>query len=276
MMEQTIIEKLGETRSYIQQRTKVIPKVGIILGSGLGSVIEHSAEDAVFHFNELPHFPSTTVHGHNGELVIGDYAGKGVAIMQGRVHYYEGYSMQEVTYPIRLMKWLGVEYVIITAAVGGMNPKYKKGDVVLIKDHINLMGENPLRVVHHSWFGERFPDCTEIYQKELRKIGVAAAKKHKIRAYEGVYTALSGPSYETPAEIKAFRKLGGDVAGMSVVPEAVAANQMGIKVLGITYVANMSPGVGKSPLSHAEVVDTGKKTADKLGKIIGRVIEAVK
>jgi purine-nucleoside phosphorylase len=275
-METNVIQLLGETRSYIQQRTKVIPKVGIILGSGLGTVIESSEEDAVFHFNELPHFPSTTVHGHNGELIIGDYSGKGVAIMQGRVHFYEGYDMEHVTYPVRLMKWLGIEYLIITAATGGVNPLYKKGDIVLLKDHINLMGENPLRGQHHSWFGERFPDCTEVYSKELRKIGLSSAKKNKIRACEGVYMALSGPSYETPAEIKAFRKLGADVVGMSVVPEAVAANQMGIKVLGVAYVANLSPGVGKKILSHNDVVETGKLTASKLGKIIAGVIEAIK
>lgn len=274
-MEPNVIQLLGETRSYIQQRTKVVPKVGIILGSGLGTVIESSEEDAVFHFNELPHFPQATVQGHNGQLIIGDYSGKGVAIMQGRVHFYEGYSMEQVTYPVRLLKWLGAEYLIITAATGGINPKYRKGDIVFLKDHINLMGENPLRGPHNSWYGERFPDCSEVYSKALRKLGLAAARKNRVTAREGVYAALSGPSYETPAEIRAFGKLGADVAGMSVVPEAIAGSQMGMKVLGIAYVANLAPSAGRKALSHKDVVETGRQTASKLGKIIAGVIRNI-
>ena len=275
-MEQSIISKLAETRNYIRLRTQITPKIGIILGSGLGNVMESSKEDSVFHFNELPHFSPSTVHGHNGELILGDYLGKGIAIMQGRVHYYEGYPMEQVMYPVRLMRWLGIEYLIITAATGSLNPIYKKGDLIILKDQINLMNENPLRGTHYPEFGERFPDSSELYSKELRKIGAAAAKKIKISAREGVYLAVSGPSYETPAELKAFRKLGGDVVGMSVVPETIAASQMGIKVMGIAYISNLAVPGRKQPLMHSDVVETGKKTGQKLGKLIAEIIERIK
>ncbi|MFH1368714.1 MAG: purine-nucleoside phosphorylase [Elusimicrobiota bacterium] len=274
-MDQSITSKLSQTRNYIRLRTHIEPKIGIILGSGLGSVIESSKEDFVFHFNELPHFAPSTVHGHNGELIIGGYSGKGIAIMQGRVHYYEGYAMEQIMYPVRLLKWLGIEYLIITAATGGLNPAYKKGDIVAVKDHINLMGDNPLRGVHTPEFGERFPDLSGVYSKDLRKTAAAAARKAKVKMKEGVYLAVSGPSYETPSEIKAFRRLGGDVVGMSVIPEAIAARQMGVKVLGLAYVSNVAVPARIKPLSHMDVVEAGKKTGQKLGKLIAEIINRI-
>ncbi len=236
-METNIILKLKETENYVRGRTAILPEVGIILGSGLGGLAESSVEDAVFNYNELPNFVSSTVAGHAGRLILGSLSNRPVAVMQGRFHYYEGYGMDEVIYPVRFLKTLGVKYLIITSACGALNPGFKLHDIVFLKDHINLMGANCLRGAHHPQFGERFPDMGQIYSPELRK-KARAALKLKLRTKEGVYTAVSGPSYETSAEIRAYRKLGGDLVGMSVVPEAVAAKQMGMCVLGISYVSN--------------------------------------
>lgn len=273
-MKPGIIEKLNEAVGFVRRRTQVVPRVGLILGSGLGNIMEHSADDVVFEYNEIPHFAESTVEGHKGKLAIGSLSGVTVAVMQGRLHYYEGYSMEEVIFPVRLMRLLGIEYLIITAAAGGINPDYRAGDIVFLKDHINFMGDNCLRGPHFSAFGERFPDMGEVYSKDLRKKGIALARKNRIRVSEGVYAAVSGPSYETSAEVKALRKLGGDLAGMSVVPEAVCARQMGTKVIGIAYVANKAGG--HNNISHKEVLNTGAIVSRKIGKIICSVIENIK
>jgi purine-nucleoside phosphorylase len=217
-----------------------------------------------------------TIEGHAGKLMLGHLLDTTVIVMRGRLHYYEGYSMEEIIYPVRLMRLLGIEYLIITSAAGAVNPRYRPGDIVLIRDHINAMGENCLRGAHLPQFGERFPDMTDIYKKDLRKTLLALARRDRITAHEGVYLAMSGPSYETPAEIAAFRKMGADIIGMSVVPEAMAANQMGVKVAAISYVSNLSAGVTRrTTLSHREVLETGKMVNRKLGRLLLDAVEKI-
>lgn len=267
--------QLQETEEYIRRRTSMTPKVGLILGSGLGSLAESSPDDVVFPYTELPHFVASTVPGHEGKLIFGELSGQPVMVMQGRFHYYEGYGLRDVVYPVRLMKRLGVQHLIITSATGGMNARYRPGDIVLLKDFINFMGINCLRGEHCPEFGERFPDMSQVYDAPLRKMALSIARKNRIHAHEGVYVAVSGPSYETPAEIRAFRMLGGDVVGMSVVPESVAAHQMGIKVLAISYVSNRAAGMSPKPLSHAEVIRTGAIASRKIGVLVNGVIESI-
>jgi purine-nucleoside phosphorylase len=275
LTENKLITNLLETEAYVRSKTAAMPRVGLILGSGLGDLMESSKEDAVFFYNELPHFVVSTVSGHAGKLIMGELGGSPIVVMQGRLHYYEGYSMQEITYPIRLMKRLGVEYLVITASSGAINPVYKLCDIVFIKDHINMMGVNPLRGHYFAEFGERFCDMSQVYDKGLRKLAVASSKKLSIIPREGVYMSLPGPSYETPAEIKAFRKFGGDVVGMSVVPEAIVANQMGMKILGISYVANKATAPSAKPLTHDDVLEAGKKVNKKFGKLILQILSDI-
>lgn len=271
-METDLISKLAETEAYIRSRTKVTPEIAIILGSGLGELAETSTEDLVFNYGELPYYSPSTVEGHAGRLIIGSLAGKSVAVMQGRTHYYEGYGMNEVIYPVRLLKTLGVKHLIITSACGALNPQYRLHDIVLIKDHINLMGANPLAGPYYSEFGPRFPDVSGLYNLELRKKARAAARKNGIRVREGVYLAVSGPTYETPAEIKAFRKLGGDLVGMSMAPEALAAGQMGMNVAGIAYVSNALKRSKNKELTHEDVIKAGKAVSRGIGKLIADIV----
>ncbi|MBN1822871.1 MAG: purine-nucleoside phosphorylase [Endomicrobiales bacterium] len=261
--------KLKETESYIRNKTDLVPSVGLILGSGLGDVFESSREDVVFNYNELPHFSGSTVEGHSGKLILGKLDEVSVAVMQGRLHYYEGYSLEEVVYPIRLMKHLGINFLLITAAAGALNVKYQVGNIVIIKDHLNFMGVNCLRGKHYPEFGERFPDTKNIYDADLRRKAARTAVKHKVKTREGVYLAVPGPSYETSSEVKAYRKLGGDVIGMSVVPEAVCAKQMRTKVLALSYVSNKAG----SEMKHSDVVETGKAVSAKMAKIIYDIVK---
>ncbi|MCK9582289.1 MAG: purine-nucleoside phosphorylase [Endomicrobiales bacterium] len=270
------ISKLEETTKFIKSKTALVPKVGVILGSGLGDIVEGSINDTLLNYEEIPHFAKTTVKGHKGKLLIGKMFNIPAIIMQGRLHYYEGYCMDEVTYPIYLMKQLGVEYLVVTAAAGGINKTYRPGDIVVISDHINLMGKNPLRGENYAIMGERFPDMTLIYNSELSKFALGASLKHKIRINKGVYLGVQGPSYETPAEVKAFRTLGADLVGMSVIPETIVANKLGIKVLGLAYISNMAAGVIKKKLTHEEVLKTGVNVIGKLSKIIEEVFSNLK
>jgi len=271
--EANLIARLKETGNYIRRRTNIVPDAAIILGSGLGGLAESSVEDIVFNYNELPNFTASTVSGHAGMLMIGRLAEKNVAVMQGRLHYYEGYDMEQVIYPVRLLKSLGAKTLIITSACGAVNPKLRLHDIVILKDHMNFMGANPLRGRHYGEFGERFPDMSEVYSSGLRSGALKAARKLRCRAYEGVYAAVSGPTYETPAEIRAYRKLGCDLIGMSVVPEAVAARQMGMNVLGICYIANTAGRAGaKKAILHQDVLKVGAAVSEKIGKIIASVI----
>jgi len=265
------LEKINETTEFLKQKIgDFSPKIAVVLGSGLGELAECVDKKIVVSYTDVPNMPKSTVSGHKGNFVFGCLEKKPVVIMQGRIHFYEGYSLKEVTFPVRVMKKLGVEVLILTSAVGGIKGRLplKPGDFVLVKDHINFMGDNPLVGEHYEEFGERFPDMSEVYDKNLRIVAKKVAKKLNIKLYEGVYLASRGPSYETPAEIKMFKKLGADVVGMSVVPEAIVANQQKMKVLAIAYVSNLAAGLTKKMLSHEEVLEIAERVKDKLGKLI--------
>ena len=268
MKEKDILERIKESTKYVNKKIKANPKIAVICGSGLSNITEIIKQEKIIPYLEIPYFKQSTVEGHNGQFIFGKFNSTDILLMSGRLHYYEGYTMQEITYPIRVMKSLGVEFLIITCAVGAINPKYNPGDIVVIKDHINFMCNNPLIGKHYNEFGNRFPDMTNIYNKDIRKQILKIARNNKIKAHEGIYFAVSGPSYETPAEINAYRKLGGDVVGMSLVPESIVANQMNIKVIALTYVSNKGSGLSNKSLTHSEVLQIGKKSAVSIEKII--------
>lgn len=263
-----IAEKILLSKEFIQRSIKIQPDIGVVLGSGLGDIANDVTNAVKVSYSDIPHFVSSTVEGHKGEFVVGSLYGRNVALMVGRLHFYEGYTMQEITYPVRVMAKLGIKILILTSAVGGINRAYRAGDIVFITDHINFMGDNPLRGEHEIEFGERFPDMSEIYNKEIMEKAINAAKKCNIPFHKGVYIAVRGPSYETPQEIRAFRRLGADVVGMSVVPEAIVAHQMGMKVLGIAFVSNLAAGIARRRLSHKEVLETANLVGTKLKKIL--------
>ena len=250
------------------RKTKTNPKIAIICGSGLSNIKNVIKQEKIIPYSQIPYFKQSTVEGHNGQLVLGKLNSTDVLLMSGRFHYYEGYSMQDITYPVRVIKSLGIETLIITCAVGAVNKKYNVGDIVVIKDHINFMCNNPLIGKHYDEFGKRFPDMTNIYNKDIKKQMLKIAKNNKIKIHEGIYFAVSGPSYETPAEINSYRKLGGDVVGMSLVPESIVANQMNMKIAALTYVSNKASGLSKNNLTHSEVLKAGKTASLSIEKII--------
>jgi purine-nucleoside phosphorylase len=232
-------------------------------------------------YGEIPHFPQSTVEGHSGRIVAGMLGGVPVVVMQGRVHYYEGYTPQQVTFPMRVLGRLGIETAILTNAAGGINSNYSIGDLVLLADHINSLGFNPLIGPNEARFGDgkttglRFFDMTEAYSVELRGLAQAAAREEGFTLHEGVYLATSGPSFETPAEIRAFRSLGADLVGMSTVPETIVARHMGIRVLGISCVTNLAAGISATQLSHQEVFETGSRVQHQLARLLTRVVPAI-
>ncbi len=263
---------MEDTIKFINERTENFkPQVGIILGSGLGELADEYCKFAI-PYSEIPNFIKSTVQGHKGRLVFAEIAGKNVVMMQGRNHFYEGHSMHEITYPVRVMKKLGVETLILTNAAGAVNESYVPSDLMLIKDHINFMGTNPLIGPNNPDFGERFPDMTEIYRKDLRNAAKKCASELGIDIKEGVYLANSGPSYETPAEIRMARLLGADAVGMSTVPEAIVANYCGMRVLGISCISNTASTHDGEKLSHAEVIDTTNKTKEKFKALIVKIL----
>lgn len=247
-----------EAADYLRPKLQN-PKIGLILGSGLGVLADLIEEATIFPYGDVPHFPVSTVEGHAGELVAGTVQGKGVLMMKGRFHLYEGYEGGSVTFPVRVMKALGVETLIVTNAAGGVNTGFRVGDLMLISDHINLMNRSPLIGPNDPSFGVRFPDMSEAYAKRLRALAHQAAAEQGIALEEGVYAGLLGPTYETPAEIRMVRTLGGDAVGMSTVPEVIAARHAGIEVLGISCITNMAAGILEQKLSHAEVIETTER-----------------
>lgn len=259
---------IKDTLDYIETFTDGFkPEIGIVLGSGLGEIADRFREFAI-PYSKIPGFVKSTISGHKGQLVFAEINGKKVVMMQGRNHFYEGHSMQDITYPIKVMKKLGVKTLIITNAAGAINKSYRPGDLMVITDHINLMGSNPLIGPNDEEFGTRFPDMSEIYDKQLIKIVDGVARALKIDIKHGVYVASSGPSYETPAEIKMARYMGGDAAGMSTVPEAIVARHCGINVVGVSCITNMASGVSKVTLSHEEVKATADKAKEQFKTII--------
>lgn len=266
---------IKDTLDYIETYTDEFkPEIGIVLGSGLGDLADEYSEIAI-PYHKIPHFAKSTIEGHKGNLVFATIGNRKVVMMQGRIHYYEGHSMQEITYPIKVMKELGVKTVILTNAAGAINKSFRPGDLMIITDHINLMGANPLAGPNDENFGTRFPDMSEIYNKNLIKIADAAGRILKTDLKHGIYIASSGPSYETPAEIKMARIIGADAAGMSTVPEAIVANYCGMKVLGISCITNYASGVSSKKLSHEEVIETAEKVKAKFKELILLLIKNV-
>jgi purine-nucleoside phosphorylase len=242
--------------SYIKEKLTATPKIGLILGSGLGVLADEISNPIIIPYHEIPEFPVSTVEGHAGQLVIGELEGIQVVAMQGRFHFYEGYSLHKVTFPVRVMKEIGVETVIVTNAAGGVNTSFQPGDLMLITDHINNMSQNPLIGPNDPEFGVRFPDMSQAYCPNLRAKTKEVAIRLGISIQEGVYVGNTGPSYETPAEVRMIRKLGGDAVGMSTVPEVIVARHAGLKVLGISCISNMAAGILDQPLTHDEVIET--------------------
>jgi purine-nucleoside phosphorylase len=251
------------------------PDVGFILGSGLAKAVPPLEKARTIPYNEIPDFPRTTVPGHEGKLILGRAAGKNVAVMQGRFHYYEGHAMEAIALPVRTLEYLGLKTSIVTAAVGSMRPEVKPGHFTVVTDHVNLMGRNPLRAFHEEEFGTMFPDMTRAYDPRLSKLILATCRRRKVPVHEGVYVAVGGPSYETPAEIRAFRAMGGDVVGMSVVPEVVPARQMGITVGAVVWTSNMAAGLPGSIQNHGDVLALGNKVSDDLRAVLSDLIKAV-
>ena len=250
------------------------PEIGIVLGSGLGDLADEYNEISI-PYSEIEGFPTSTVQGHKGQLVFATINGKKIMMMQGRFHYYEGHSMQTVTYPIKIMKKLGVKTVILTNAAGGVNVYFKPSDLMLITDHINFMGANPLIGPNDDTLGVRFPDMSEVYTKSLRELARTCAKQLGIDLQEGVYIALTGPTYETPAEVRMLKILGADACGMSTVPEAIIANHAGIEVLGISCITNMAAGISNTALNHQEVVEQANKIKINFKNLILSIIQNI-
>ncbi len=271
----TEFERAEAASAHILGRATVRPRIALILGSGLGAFAEEFSAAAKIPYAEIPHFPRSTAVGHSGNLVCGTVGEFAVAAMQGRVHLYEGYSVHEVAFPVRVLARMGVKALIVTNAAGGIKTEFTQGRLVAIKDHINLQGVNPLSGPNDDRFGPRFPDLTIAYDRRFREMTVGEANRLGIGMYEGVYAALAGPSYETPAEIRYLRSIGADLVGMSTVPEVIAARHSGIRVLGISCVTNAAAGILDQPLSHADVLETAERVKTQFVSLLRAVIPRI-
>ncbi|MGD0956312.1 MAG: purine-nucleoside phosphorylase [Candidatus Acidiferrales bacterium] len=260
---------------FIQSKTKLRPKIALVLGSGLGAFADDLASATRIPYDKIPSFPRSTVEGHVGSLAIGKVSDVPVAVMQGRVHFYEGYSAKEVVFPMRVLWSFGIRAAILTNAAGAINLDYSQGALVVIRDHINLQGTNPLIGPNDVRFGPRFPDMTQAYWQPYREIALSEAKRIGLPIHEGVYAALFGPSFETPAEIRYLKTIGADLVGMSTVPEVIVARQMGIRVLGISCATNMAAGILDRVLSHAEVMETGERVKGQFIALLRAVIPSI-
>lgn len=273
-------EKALEAAEFIRSKYDKEIKIALVLGSGLGAFADEIENAVKIPYEEIPHFARSTVEGHAGQLVLGEIGGVSVAVQQGRFHFYEGYEMPQVIFPMRVFGVLGVKNVILTNAAGSVNVDFKQGSLMLIRDHLNMMGVNPLRGANDERFGARFPDMTEVYSHDLQDIVLAEAEAMTEKIGEdflnrGVYCALSGPTYETPAEILLYRYLGADAVGMSTVPEAIAARHQGMNVIGISCITNMAAGITDEPINHEEVMETGAKVAGIFKELLKRVISKI-
>lgn len=266
-------QQITEAAQYLKSIYKNTPKIGLILGSGLGVLGEEVENATKIPYENIPNFPVSTVEGHAGQLVFGTINEVEVVVMQGRFHYYEGYSFEKVTFPIRVMKELGVEKLIVTNAAGGVNTEFKPGDLMIINDHINNFGTNPLIGPNDSKLGVRFPDMSTAYCKNLRALAKEVADSLSIEVKEGVYVGNTGPTYETPAEVRMLRIIGGDAVGMSTVPEVIVANHAGLKCLGISCISNMAAGILDQPLHHEEVIETTEKVKADFLKLVKEVVK---
>jgi purine-nucleoside phosphorylase len=268
--------KISETLNVIKNYTSDKYQIGIILGTGLGGLVNEIKIDHQIDYSELPYFPLSTVESHHGKLIFGTLEGKKVVAMQGRFHYYEGYTMQQITYPVRVMRFLGVETLLVSNACGGMNPLFKRGDIMLMVDHINLLGDNPLIGKNEDDLGPRFPDMSEPYSLELISIAEEAALENKIKIQKGVYVAVSGPNLETKAEYRFLRATGADVVGMSTIPENIVANHMGIKVLGISIITDECFPDSLKPVNVQEIIAAAMEAEPKMTLVMKEVIKRIK
>lgn len=269
------IDKINQASEYIKSRISIEPEIGIILGTGLGSLAEHIENPTVIEYSDIPEFPVSTVVGHAGKMIIGTLEGKNVIAMQGRFHYYEGYSMQEVTLPVRVMKMLGIKLLIASNACGGLNPVFNAGDIMTITDHINMMGANPLIGANLDEFGPRFPDMSEVYNKEYIKLLHEIAEKLNIKLQKGVYCAISGPNYLSKAELRMLITIGADTVGMSTVPECVVARHSGLKVLGVSCITDMAIPDSMTSPTHEEIMKVAEGIKPKFVSLLKQFIKEV-
>ncbi|MGH9942155.1 MAG: purine-nucleoside phosphorylase [Pyrinomonadaceae bacterium] len=271
----TLYERAEHAARTLRSRWTEEARVALVLGSGLGAFADELEDSVAIPYEELPGFARSTVEGHAGRLVLGKCEGVPVVAMQGRFHYYEGYDIEAVTFPVRVLGVYGIKSLFLTNAAGGLNHSLTQGSLMLITDHLNLMGVNPLRGPNDARFGSRFPDMTEVYDHAAREIASKEAQEMGVELHRGVYGALTGPSYETPAEIHMLRALGADAVGMSTVPEAIVARHMGVKVLGISCITNMAAGVQGAPIDHAEVMETGERVRETFTGLLRRIIPKI-
>ncbi|HWP81450.1 MAG TPA: purine-nucleoside phosphorylase [Bacteroidota bacterium] len=266
-------KQIDEAVAFIRSKTKSEPAVGIILGTGLGGLAKEIIGETSIDYSAIPHFATSTVESHHGRLLFGTLSGKKVVAMQGRFHYYEGYSMKQITFPVRVMKFLGVRSLLISNAAGALNPLFKKGDVMVISDHINLLGDNPLIGPNDDSLGPRFPDMSEPYAKELIELAEQCALDLKIRLQKGIYVALTGPNLETRAEYRFLRTIGADAVGMSTVPEVIVAVHMGLKVLGFSILTDECFPDALKPVTLEEVIDVANKAEPKMTAVMKEVVK---
>jgi purine-nucleoside phosphorylase len=267
-----VIDKLRETVSYIRSKTTAKPRIGIILGSGLGAFVREVQVEATLSFNDIPNFLPPTVEGHSGNLIFGKIGNNDVAILQGRNHYYEGHTMDMVVFPTRTLALLGIEILILTNSAGGFGETMQAGDFMILEDHINLMGINPLMGPNIKELGPRFPDMTEAYDKHLIELMEEIFNTQGTRYHKGVYCGVSGPTYETPAEVRYLKMIGGKAVGMSTVPESIAANHLGLRVAALSCITNLAAGISQRKLSHQEVTDTAKRVEVKFTNFLKEFI----
>lgn len=268
-----LFDQIQQARNFIQARWKTQPRFGIILGTGLGGFAQEIAADVTLPYGEIPHFPVSTVESHAGRLVCGRLAGKPVVAMEGRFHFYEGYSLKQITFPVRVMKALGCEVLIVSNACGGMNPQYEHGDIMVIEDHINLLGDNPLIGPNDERLGERFPDMCQPYDRELIQLAQRVALDEKIRLHKGVFVAVSGPNLETRAEYRFLRNIGADVVGMSTVPEVIVGVHSKMRVMGLSVVTDMCLPDALEPVDLPKIIATANAAEPKLRAIVRSVVE---
>lgn len=270
-----MLQEIKQSAEFMKEKIKNLPEIGLILGSGLGVLADEIEKPVKIPYEDIPNFPVSTVEGHAGQLVFGTLKGANVAAMQGRFHFYEGYDMKKVTFPVRVLKEMGVKTIIVTNAAGGVNESFVPGDLMIISDHINNMGTSPLIGPNDSDLGVRFPDMSQAYSRELRTLAKDAAAELGIKVQEGVYVGNTGPAYETPAEVRLARVLGGDAVGMSTVPEVIVANHAGMNVLGISCISNMAAGILDQPLSHDEVMETTEMVKANFLNLVKKIVSDI-
>ena len=271
----SLYQRVEHAARVVRSRMKEEPRLAVVLGSGLGGFADDFEDAVAIPYGEIPGFVQSTAEGHSGRLVVGKIGQVPIAAMQGRVHFYEGYSLEEVTFPIRTLNQLGIKTVVLTNAAGGINVELSQGALMVISDHLNLMGDNPLRGANEERFGPRFPDMSAVYSHSLQRMAIEEGRAMGVELRRGIYAALAGPSYETPAEIHLLRNFGADAVGMSTVPEAIVARHMGMEVLGISCITNMAAGLTDAPIDHQEVIETGDRVRETFTELLRRVIARI-